>query len=320
MYEEGLALLREPAEVKSGLPIAYVLEQAGVRLFAGEGRLNGICPFHDDHTPSLDVYRWGEGERFGCFACGVSGDVFDLIRLLWPMAFRESVDAAKRATVKMQGEGWIAPSLDKAADWNPSEANNILVKARQTGAEGRKELQKLIDVKGYAFNAEWLQFRWGVATLREEVLVPYWNQENQLVAIKHRPSGGSRPLISLPGSLLKGCLYGEWKHQIYDEGAGSTPILLCEGESDTWVADYLFGKTHEVLGIPTGAGATPFWSDIFIGREVFIAFDGDDAGLNGAQRWVDLLQTYYCLPKMLLLPPGYDVASLPEATLRELVN
>lgn len=318
LYDDGLALLNEPAEVKAALPLAYVLEQAGVRLYAGENRLQGICPFHDDHTPSLDVYKWGEAERFGCFACGVSGDIFDLIRLLWPMSFPAAVETAKRALNKMQAEGWIAPALSSAPVWDVTAAAELLMRARHTGATGRQELDKFIAAKDYPFTAEWLQFRWGVATLREEVLVPYWTSTNELVAIKHRPSGGTRPLISLPGAQLKGTLYGEWKHQIYEEGNNS-PVILCEGESDAWVADFHFGQTHEVLGIPTGAGAHPFWSDIFDSRRILIAFDGDESGYLGGQRWLDMFQSYYVDPSVLLIPPGYDVASLPAGVLKGLV-
>lgn len=33
----------------------------------------GVCPFHDDHDPSLKV--WGSKNVFHCFGCGFTGDV-----------------------------------------------------------------------------------------------------------------------------------------------------------------------------------------------------------------------------------------------------
>ncbi|KKL44366.1 hypothetical protein LCGC14_2366380, partial [marine sediment metagenome] len=64
-------------ELKEELPIEWVISAAaGVGLDeVGEGRAIGICPFHDDEDPSLDVY--GYGTRWGCFPCGQGGDIFD---------------------------------------------------------------------------------------------------------------------------------------------------------------------------------------------------------------------------------------------------
>lgn len=41
-----------------------------------------VCPFHDDHKPSCHV-NYDEG-TFYCFACSVSGDAFDFVRLANP--------------------------------------------------------------------------------------------------------------------------------------------------------------------------------------------------------------------------------------------
>jgi DNA primase len=53
-------------------------------------RLNGrgggiaLCPFHDDHRPSLSVYRSrrDDTERYRCWSCGSRGDVFDFAQAL----------------------------------------------------------------------------------------------------------------------------------------------------------------------------------------------------------------------------------------------
>jgi len=37
-----------------------------------------LCPFHDDHTPSGSVYEKDGVWRYKCFACDVSGDIFDI--------------------------------------------------------------------------------------------------------------------------------------------------------------------------------------------------------------------------------------------------
>lgn len=44
-----------------------------------------LCPFHDDHTPSLKL-----DERFHCFGCQADGDVIDFTARLFGLSLREA--------------------------------------------------------------------------------------------------------------------------------------------------------------------------------------------------------------------------------------
>ncbi|MCW3010801.1 MAG: dnaG, partial [Solirubrobacterales bacterium] len=45
---------------------------------AGSGRLEGLCPFHDERTPSFGI---DPGQKlYHCFGCGVGGDVFKFVQ------------------------------------------------------------------------------------------------------------------------------------------------------------------------------------------------------------------------------------------------
>ena len=48
-------------------------------------RLIGLCPFHEDHSPSFTVYP--ETQTFYCFGCGAHGDVLDFIMKLENLSF-----------------------------------------------------------------------------------------------------------------------------------------------------------------------------------------------------------------------------------------
>lgn len=48
-----------------------------------------LCPFHNEKTPSVKVYK----DHFHCFGCGASGDVISLARKLFDLSFE---DALKR--------------------------------------------------------------------------------------------------------------------------------------------------------------------------------------------------------------------------------
>ena len=54
----------------------------------GVGRHKALCPFHEDRHPSLRF----KGNRFKCFACGVSGDVIYLVMRYKNIGFKEAVE------------------------------------------------------------------------------------------------------------------------------------------------------------------------------------------------------------------------------------
>ena len=49
----------------------------------------GVCPFHDDHSPSMSVSP--EKQIFTCFACGASGNVFTFVSDYEKISFSEAV-------------------------------------------------------------------------------------------------------------------------------------------------------------------------------------------------------------------------------------
>ncbi len=82
--------LRQRIErLKSEVPIEHVVSRY-VTLQESGGNLVGLCPFHDDHVPSLTVYpRTG---TFYCFGCGKRGDVITFIREIEHLGFGQALD------------------------------------------------------------------------------------------------------------------------------------------------------------------------------------------------------------------------------------
>ena len=39
-----------------------------------------VCPFHDDHKPSMSVVTHKEHAFYKCFSCGASGDCFKFVQ------------------------------------------------------------------------------------------------------------------------------------------------------------------------------------------------------------------------------------------------
>ncbi len=61
----------------------------------------GLCPFHDDHNPSLDVDP--TRQRFRCWVCGKFGDVITFIQERERVDFREALELlARRANIPLK--------------------------------------------------------------------------------------------------------------------------------------------------------------------------------------------------------------------------
>lgn len=80
------------AALKRAHPLDLIVAASGVRLRrAGKGCYLALCPFHDDHHPSLIVdVRDPEREHFHCFSprCAVHGDVIEFVMLSEHLDFR----------------------------------------------------------------------------------------------------------------------------------------------------------------------------------------------------------------------------------------
>lgn len=67
--------------------------------------LVGLCPFHNEKTPSFTVYP--ESRSFYCFGCGAGGDVISFVRRMENLDYIEAVKAvAQMAGVPMPEDGY----------------------------------------------------------------------------------------------------------------------------------------------------------------------------------------------------------------------
>ena len=82
--ESDIAVVRERARIDDVVRDYVNLKSAG------GGSLKGLCPFHDERSPSFTVTP-ARG-FFHCFGCQESGDVFTFIRKIEGMSFVESIE------------------------------------------------------------------------------------------------------------------------------------------------------------------------------------------------------------------------------------
>ncbi|HUT45900.1 MAG TPA: CHC2 zinc finger domain-containing protein, partial [Sedimentisphaerales bacterium] len=61
----------------------------------------GLCPFHDDHRPSMNVNP--VKQIFKCFSCGAGGDIFKFIQMRENLTFPQAIERlAERAGIKLE--------------------------------------------------------------------------------------------------------------------------------------------------------------------------------------------------------------------------
>ncbi|MFF0246434.1 DNA primase [Streptosporangium sandarakinum] len=120
--DDDIALVRERS------PIADIVGEHIQLRNAGGGNLKGLCPFHDEKSPSFNVTP-ARGYWY-CFGCGEGGDVITFVRRLEHLSFAEAVEQlANRAGIQLRYEqGGYVPGREQGE-------RSRLIEAHRAAAE-----------------------------------------------------------------------------------------------------------------------------------------------------------------------------------------
>ena len=111
-------------EVKARLNIADVIGEYVVLKNASVGSLKGLCPFHDEKSPSFNV-RPSQG-FYHCFGCGEGGDVFKFVQQMDNIGFYEAVEKlASRIGFTLTYEAGGSPDTGSGVRSRIIEANSL---------------------------------------------------------------------------------------------------------------------------------------------------------------------------------------------------
>ena len=114
----GLIRRNDIDEVRARVNIADVVGDYVTLKGAGVGSMKGLCPFHDERSPSFHV-RPGVG-RYHCFGCGEDGDVFSFLQKMDHTTFSEAVE-------RMAGRIGFELHYEDGGNANPDQGNRARI-------------------------------------------------------------------------------------------------------------------------------------------------------------------------------------------------
>ena len=101
-------------EVRSKVDIIDVIGER-VRLKKTGANYKGLCPFHNEKTPSFVVNQ--DKQIFKCFGCNAGGDVIGFVERVEGLGFFEAVKKlAEYAGVKIPEQRQLSPALRQIQD------------------------------------------------------------------------------------------------------------------------------------------------------------------------------------------------------------
>jgi DNA primase len=164
--DEDIALVRERSAVDE--VIGDYLQLRG----SGGGSLKGLCPFHDEKTPSFNVTP-SRGLWY-CFSCTEGGDVIKFVQRIDNLSFTEAVERlAARAGIELRYEqGGHVPGRDHSQRRRLIEAHRAAAEfysQRMAAAEAAAPARALLSARGFQ-EADWARFGVGYAPAEWDAL------------------------------------------------------------------------------------------------------------------------------------------------------
>ena len=281
----------------------------------------GICPFHNDHSPSLSVSR--EKQIYKCFTCLASGNVFTFVQNYENISFIEAVKkVADKINYKLDIKDKIINKNSKYYELmdlsNKIFVNNLnsnlglkakeyLINERHLSEEAIKEfniglalndnnLNKLLSSKGYS-DKDIIEMSLANKTdnglldmFRNRITFPICNHEGKIIAYSARiyQNEDTSKYINSKESIIfkKGyTFYNYDKCRL--EALKTKSVILVEGQMDA-IRVYTSGFKNVIASMGTAITSNHINLLKKLNAKVILMMDNDNAGekstiLNGEE-------------------------------------
>lgn len=331
-------------QLKAHADIALVIENFVPLKRSGNGRYLGVCPFHDDRSPSMNVNP--SLGIYKCFACGAGGDVFKFVQEHEKMDFKGAVEWVANFT------GFALPQLGAPEDSEKTEERAMVRRLNELACEWFEqqlalspkalqylssrhitdETRKLFHIgyapdgrEGFIGHAAKNGFspldcvKAGLAVqkenggisdkFRDRLMIAIQNLSGVIVAFGGRDLSGKShaKYMNSPESALyhkSDILFG--LHQSRQSIAKENAVIIVEGYFDM-ISLYQGGVTNVVAA--SGTALTETHASILAryANTAYLVFDGDAAGQKATLRSLEIV-----LPKGIA--PRVFALSRPDGT------
>jgi len=199
--DEDLRVVRERS------PVDEVIGEYIQLRNAGGGSLKGLCPFHDEKSPSFNVTP-ARGLWY-CFGCAEGGDVISFVQKIDHVTFTDAVEhLAARAGVQLRyEEGGYVPGRDRGERTRLVEAHRVAAEfyAEQLTGPGGEVGRRFLAERGFE-RADAERFGVGYAPAEWEALVRHLRgrgfTEKELIRSGLAKEGRRGPMDRFRGRLM----------------------------------------------------------------------------------------------------------------------
>lgn len=327
-------------EVRQSNDIVDVISQY-VHLKRSGRNYFGLCPFHNEKSPSFSVSP--DKQIFHCFGCGVGGNVITFVSQIEGLNFVETVQMlAERANIQLptlQNNGDTQREIlkDKVYKVNEFTAEyyhqnlykpqakiaqeyvkkrqltNETLKSFRIGFSGKfdelyQELKKQgfqeqeILESGLVNKNERGQY---IDRYRNRLMFPICDARGRVIAFGGRVLDDSKPkYINSPENVV----YSKGRHlfglNVAKKG-DTKKILIVEGYMDV-ISLHQRGITNVVASLGTALTEQQGWLLRKNSEQIILSFDSDEAGIKAKLRSIEILQNMGCDLRVLQLEGAKD--------------
>lgn len=307
-FDKEIDNIRASANIVDVISSYLPLTQRGKNYF-------GVCPFHEDHSPSMSVST--EKQIYKCFSCGASGNVFTFVKDYENVSFMEAVKIvadkcginfiAKSAPVKTMNNNYKKEYeiMDLALKFYQNNLNTELGNAAKQYLLDRKLTETTIKEfdlglaldKEYSLNKLLLNKKYEIEdllelglinrngeyindTFKNRIIFPIHNLEGNVIGFTGRiyeKSDQAKYMNSKESKIFKkGQILFNY-HRAKNEIKKKKEVIIVEGNMDA-IRMYTSGIKNVIALM--GTSLTKDQVEIIknLRAKVILMFDNDDAG------------------------------------------
>ena len=303
----------------------------------------GLCPFHNEKSPSFSVSRGKQ--MYYCFGCGAGGNVFTFLMEYENYTFQEALKyLADKAGVELPQTEYSAQAKERAdlkailleinkiaAQYfyvqlksSKGEAGLSYLKSRELSDDTIKafglgysnkysdDLYRYLKERGYK---DEMIAKAGLISIDERhgahdkfwnrVMFPIMDVNSRVIGFGGRVMGDAKPkYLNSPETLI----FDKSRNLYGLNRARSTRkpyFLLCEGYMDV-ISLHQAGFTNAVASL--GTALTPGHASLIkrYVKEVYLTYDSDEAGTKAALRAIPILKDVGITAKIIRMEPYKD--------------